>query len=136
MPASAYTASLPAGIILANVRDQAWKGLQAGMPKPDGQQIADDLSAITWLYVDGRTIPAPTVTAWRAAVADPTPVTDAPWAIAEQQEAAIRNQLAGLRSYLGLAAPTGAQRLAMEKALIRVVLNLYRQLGKDFSAAD
>jgi hypothetical protein len=134
--ASVYSAPLPAGIIMHQVRDLFWRGTQAGMPRPDGTEIEPDLSACRWLYVDGRTIDDSVLVAWRAALLNTAPVTDAPWVVAEQQETQIRNQLAGLRTYLGLSAPSGAQRLAMEKSLIRVVLNLYRQLGKDSSGID
>ncbi len=134
--ASIYTAALPPGWILARVRDQEYKGLEAGMPRADVRHVDAAATTITWAYLDDRVVPPAIVTAWQAAIANPAPAALAPWVVRDAQEQQITNQLQTLRDYLALAAPTAAQRLAMEKALIRAVLNVVRRSRNDAAGTD
>lgn len=129
-----FEALLPAGWILANVRDIEYRGFVAGMPRPDYRAVDGDRLIYSYRNADPDPV---TVSAWQAAIAaNAGPEPSAPWNVVDAQEAQIRAQLATLRNYLPLASPSAAQRLAMEKALVRAVLNLSRQFFKDYSGTD
>jgi len=142
-----YTAPLPAGTILANVRDAEYRAKQTAMPTPDLSYANEAVTELVWRYNVDPAPSAATLNAWRAAVADPT-LPAAPWQNADTIDQRLAAAMAALQQIIDAAdiAPgtlTAAQLSNAVRALqaavkteARALRRIIRHVRGDLTGSD